>query len=462
MRMMLTDQEYTQILDFKRDLHMHPELSLQEFRTTEKIREALSAIPGVEILPFQAETGVVARICGKLPGPETMLRADIDALPQTEQYESPWKSTVPGVMHACGHDFHSAALIGAALMLSRANAEGNLKGTVDLLFQPAEEGTLGARLYIDSGLFDLFHPDRCFGLHNWPSLPAGRIVIHEGALMSAKRNFTVRIHGFGGHGSMPHLNVDPIVCAAAVIQSLQTVISRNMNPLDAAILSVNMIKGGSPVNLVVEEVELRATVRSLSEQALSRALERTETIIMKTAEAYECHAEIEWKERIPAVINTEEMCRLANIAAAQVVKNFCSVPEAAAQFMNYSCSEPEAAASQAINNSCSASEATAAQAINNSCSASEATAAQVINNFCSASEENSQHPVLKPRITDAPPSLASEDFALYRCEVPSFYYWVGSNVEGDAVEELHRPRFHTDDRAMAVAASLYAESALLP
>ena len=447
MRMMLTDQEYTQILDFKRDLHMHPELSLQEFRTTEKIREALSAIPGVEILPFQAETGVVARICGKLPGPETMLRADIDALPQTEQYESPWKSTVPGVMHACGHDFHSAALIGAALMLSRANAEGNLKGTVDLLFQPAEEGTLGARLYIDSGLFDLFHPDRCFGLHNWPALPAGRIVIHEGALMSAKRNFTVRIHGFGGHGSMPHLNVDPIVCAAAVIQSLQTVISRNMNPLDAAILSVNMIKGGSPVNLVVEEVELRATVRSLSEQALSRALERTETIIMKTAEAYECHAEIEWKERIPAVINTEEMCRLANIAAAQVVKNFCSVPEAAAQFMNYSCSEPEAAASQAINNSCSAS---------------EATAAQVINNFCSASEENSQHPVLKPRITDAPPSLASEDFALYRCEVPSFYYWVGSNVEGDAVEELHRPRFHTDDRAMAVAASLYAESALLP
>ena len=168
---------------------------------------------------------------------------------------------------------------------------------------------------------------------------------------------------------------------------------------------------------------------------------------MKTAEAYECHAEIEWKERIPAVINTEEMCRLANIAAAQVVKNFCSVPEAAAQFMNYSCSEPEAAASQAINNSCSAS---------------EATAAQVINNFCSASEENSQHPVLKPRITDAPPSLASEDFALYRCKVPSFYYWIGSNVERDAVEELHRPRFHTDDRAMAVAASLYAESALLP
>ena len=448
MRMMLTDQEYTRILDFKRDLHMHPELSLQEFRTTEKIREALSAIPGVEILPFQAETGVVARICGKLPGPETMLRADIDALPQTEQYENPWKSIVPGVMHACGHDFHSAALIGAALMLSRANAEGNLKGTVDLLFQPAEEGTLGARLYIDSGLFDLFHPDRCFGLHNWPALPAGRIVIHEGALMSAKRNFTVRIHGFGGHGSMPHLNVDPIVCAAAVIQSLQTVISRNMNPLDAAILSVNMINGGSPVNLVVEEVELRATVRSLSEQALSRALERTETIIMKTAEAYECHAEIEWKERIPAVINTGEMCRLANEAAAQVIKNFCSVHEATT--------------TQVTNDFCSAHEATTAQVTNDFCSAHEATTANDINNVRSVTEDSSKYLVLKPRITDAPPSLASEDFALYRCEVPSFYYWVGSNVEGDAVEELHRPRFHTDDRAMAVAASLYAESALLP
>lgn len=154
---------------------------------------------------------------------------------------------------------------------------------------------------------------------------------------------------------------------------------------------------------------------------------------MKTAEAYECHAEIEWKERIPAVINTGEMCRLANEAAAQVIKNFCS-----------------------------AHEATTAQVTNDFCSAHEATTANDINNVRSVTEDSSKYLVLKPRITDAPPSLASEDFALYRCEVPSFYYWVGSNVEGDAVEELHRPRFHTDDRAMAVAASLYAESALLP
>ena len=259
-----------------------------------------------------------------------------------------------------------------------------MKGDVDLVFQPAEEGTTGARRMIDAGIFEMIHPDLCFGMHNWPSVPAGQVVLRKGALMSAKRNFTVRIIGHGGHGSMPHLNVDPIVCAAAVIEALQTVISRNMNPLHPAVLSVNMIHGGSPVNLVVDEVELRATVRSLSEEGLTRALERVETIVMKTAEAYECRAEIAWKERIPAVINTEEMYRLA-VRAADAI----------------SCER-----------------------------------------------------------ADAPPSLASEDFALYRACVPSFFYWIGSRTEGEQIEELHRPYFHTDDRALRTAAALYAASAM--
>ena len=315
MELKLTEQEYQAILDVKHDLHMHPELSGEEVRTTQKIKECLQVVPGAEILPLPVKTGVLARIKGRGDGPEVMLRADIDALPQTELYESPWKSVNAGVMHACGHDFHTASLLGAAMILSRAAQSGELKGDVDLVFQPAEEGTTGARGMIDAGIFEMIHPDLCFGMHNWPSVPAGQVVLREGALMSAKRNFTVRIIGHGGHGSMPHLNVDPIVCAAAVIEALQTVISRNMNPLHPAVLSVNMIHGGSPVNLVVDEVELRATVMSLSEEGLTRALERVETIVMKTAEAYECRAEIAWKERIPAVINTEEMYRLAVRAA---------------------------------------------------------------------------------------------------------------------------------------------------
>ena len=307
MKYKLSQADFQRILAFKRDIHMHPELSLKEFRTTEKIREFLESIPSCQILPFPAETGLVARIEGNANGPEVMLRADIDALPQTEQYESPWKSQTPGLMHACGHDFHTAALLGAALILDRAKEQGELAGCVDLVFQPAEEITAGARMLIDKGLFEMIHPDFCLGLHNWPSLPGGTIACHEGALMAAKRNFEIRIYGEGGHGSMPHLNIDPIVCAAAVVQSLQTVVSRNMNPLDAVVLSINMINGGSATNLVVDQVVMRGTVRSLSEQALDHAIERADAITEKTAQAYECRCQILWDEKIPAVYNSPEM-----------------------------------------------------------------------------------------------------------------------------------------------------------
>ena len=380
----LTSEEYRKALALKRDLHMHPELSNAEHRTTERIRAFLSEIPGVELLPLPVDTGVAARIEGCGGGPEVMLRADIDALPQTEEYESDWKSCTPGVMHACGHDLHTAALAGAALLLGRAKADGALPGTVDLVFQPAEEGTTGARKLIRAGLFDTIHPQLCFGIHNWPSVQTGSIVCHEGALMSAKRNFEIWIYGAGGHGSMPHLNIDPIVCAAAVVQSLQTVVSRNTSPLDSAVLSINMIQGGSPANLVVDQVMMKATVRSLSESTLDRAISRVETIVEKTAEAYECRSEIIWNERIPAVWNSPEMTAMAKKCAE---RTGCLV-------------------------------------------------------------------------TDAPPSLASEDFALYRSFVPSFFYWVGSTAAGDQPEELHRPRFHTDDAALRHAAELYAVSAL--
>ncbi len=379
----LTNEELQKVLDLKHDLHMHPELSRHEFRTSEKIRAFLSALPDVELVPLPTETGVLARIRGG-DGAEVMLRADIDALPQTELYDSPWKSQNEGVMHACGHDFHTAALCGAAILLQRAKSAGALPGTVDLVFQPAEEGTTGARTLIDAGLFDRIHPQLCFGIHNWPSVPSGEIVCHEGALMSAKRNFEIWIYGAGGHGSMPHMNIDPIVCAAAVVQTLQTVVSRNTNPLDALVLSINMIEGGSPVNLVVDKVMLKATIRSLSESALDRAIERVETIVQKTAEAYECRSEIRWNERIAAVWNSPEMTAIARQCAALTA--------------------------------------------------------------C--------------RVSDTEPSLASEDFSLYRAFVPSFFYWVGSTAPGDTVEHLHRPRFHTDETMLPHAAALYALSAL--
>ena len=377
----LSNEDIQLLTAFRHDLHRHPELSGEEYRTTGKIREFLSALPGCRILDLPVKTGVVAQIQGT--DEEVMLRADIDALPQTECVDIPWRSSVPGVMHACGHDLHTAALCGAALLLCRSKQEGMVLPTVDLVFQPAEEGTTGARMLIDAGLFSLIHPSVCFGMHNWPSVETGRVVCREGAIMSAKRNFDIVVHGRGGHGSMPHLNVDPVVCAAAMIQSLQTVVSRNVNPMEAGILSINMIEGGSPVNLVVDQVRMKATVRSLSEMVLDRMIERVETIVERTSQAYECRSEILWKERVPAVWNSPEMTEEA-----------------------IRCAE--------------------------SCG-------------------------LTP--VDAPPSLASEDYAMYRAYVPGFFFWIGSRRAGNDIHELHTPQFFADDGAIAHGARLFAACA---
>ena len=305
----LTIEELHTLTEFRHDLHQNPELSGREFRTTAKIREFLSGLPGCQTLSMPVKTGVVARIPGT--GSEIMLRADIDALPQTEQVDISWKSAVPGVMHACGHDLHTTALCGAAMLLCRMKQEGMSLPTIDLVFQPAEEVGTGARMLIDAGLFDRIHPKACYGMHNWPSVEIGRAVCREGALMAALVNCEIIVHGAGGHGSLPHLNTDPVVCAAAIIQSLQTVVSRNVNPLDAGIVSINMIEGGSPVNRVAEQVQMKATVRSLSEEVLDRMIERVGTIVERTAQAYECRAEIIWKERVPVVWNSPEMTREA-------------------------------------------------------------------------------------------------------------------------------------------------------
>lgn len=328
--MRLTDDELRMLTAFRHDLHQHPELSGQERRTSEKIRGFLSAIPECQLIDLPIETGVVARIT-RTPGTsgaptEVMLRADIDALPQTERVDILWKSSVPGAMHACGHDLHTTALCGAALLLGRMRRECAVLPTVDLVFQPAEETGTGAQTLIDAGLFDRVHPEACFGMHNWPSVEVGKVVCREGALMAALRNVEIVVHGAGGHGSMPHLNVDPIVCAAAIVQSLQTVVSRNVDPLVAGLVSINMIEGGSPINRVADQVRMKGTVRSLSDDTLDRMIERVETIVRGTARAYECRSEVVWGRRIPTVWNAPEMM---SEARACVERSGCSLADAA-------------------------------------------------------------------------------------------------------------------------------------
>ena len=335
--MELTEDELGALVEFRHDLHRHPETSGEERRTTSKIREFVSAVPECEIVDVPVGTGLVARISGT--SEEVMLRADIDALPQTERVDVPWRSTVAGVMHACGHDVHATALCGAMLALARMKRAGVLLPTVDLVFQPAEETGAGARSLIEAGLFDRIHPAVCFGVHNWPSVDIGKVVCAPGARMAALANFDVVVRGHGGHGSLPHLNVDPIVCAAAIVQSLQTVVSRNVDPLDCGLLSISLIEGGSPVNRVADQVLIKGTVRSLTDATLERMMGRLEAIVHGTAQAYACGGEVIWGRRIPAVWNSPDLlaealkcvqragCDLADAPATLVGEDFAYYQE---------------------------------------------------------------------------------------------------------------------------------------
>ena len=344
-----TEEEKNRIIEIHRDLHSHPEISDREFRTTKEIKKILASLDGVEILELPMKTGVLAVLRGtagtadqeKKAGRdeeqsgrtaennesqkahenirEIALRADIDAIQQTEKADVPFKSLHNGIMHACGHDLHTAGLIGAAMYLSRMRS--HFSGQVDFIFQPAEEITRGAGEMISAGLFRMIHPQRIYGIHNWPDVPAGCIVAQPGPRMAAKINFRIAIKGRGGHGSCPQDNVDPIVCAAAAVQSLQTIVSRNIAPMDNVICSVNSIRGGSEQNLVVDEVQMTATIRSLQPAALKRAWERARRIIGETAEAYECRADIHRTDDIPAVVNPDNMADEARAIAALALEN---------------------------------------------------------------------------------------------------------------------------------------------
>ena len=315
--MELTESEEKMILDFKNEMHKNPELSHEEFDTTDNIKNFLSKIDNIEILPISTKTGVVACIKGSGDGPSVGLRCDIDAIRQNEEYDSPYKSQKKGIMHACGHDFHTASLLGSALILSRN--KDRLKGDIYLLFQEAEETTDGAFEMISSGLWDVIKPDYFFGIHNRPEIDSGYVVVKKGALMAAKTNFIIHIKGLGGHGSMPDKCIDPIVCAAAMIQSLQTIVSRNVAPIDAAVLTIGSIHGGSIENLVVEDLSMTGSIRAIEADTMKKMIKRLEQIVSSTGDAYECKTDIEYKEVLPPVYNKDDMYDIAYKAASKVV-----------------------------------------------------------------------------------------------------------------------------------------------
>ena len=261
-------------------LHTIPESAFEEHETTAYIKGICGRYP-VEEIDIGMDTGAVCFLDAGCD--ETIaLRADIDAL-LTEQ----------GPQHLCGHDAHSSTLLGAMHYLCAVKEE--LPYNVLFIFQPAEEGTRGAKAMLDHGLLEKVpqKPVRIFGIHNRPEVDCGDVVVHKGPLMSEKNIYRITYTGVPGHGSLPHKCVDPIVAAASFVTGLQTVVSRNTDPLDSVLLTINLIEGGSPINLIVDKIRLCGTVRSLSDEALDRAISRVKTIVSRTAEAYECTAEIE-------------------------------------------------------------------------------------------------------------------------------------------------------------------------
>jgi amidohydrolase len=295
---------HKELMAVRRDLHANPELGFEEVRTSGIVAGALTAL-GVEVHRGIGKTGVVGVIQGQRTDSGKMigLRADMDALPMSEDSSAEYCSKVPGMMHACGHDGHTTILLGAAKYLMQNR---NFNGTAVLIFQPAEEGLGGAKAMVDDGLFERFPCDAIYALHNWPALPAGVIGINPGPMMAASDKFEIIIQGHGGHGAHPYQTIDPIVVAANMVTALQTIVSRNIHPLEAAVLSFGHIHAGSAsaASVIPGQAKLVGTVRTFSDEVQKVVEKRMRTLIASIAEGYGAKAEFNYMRNYPATVNT--------------------------------------------------------------------------------------------------------------------------------------------------------------
>ena len=276
------------IIGHRRALHRHPELMYEEVRTSQLVRDVLDEL-GIAYAHPLAETGVLASL-GSGEGPCVALRADMDALPIHEEADVEFRSEVDGKMHACGHDCHTSMLLGAARILKRR--EGELAGSVKLLFQPAEEGGAGGKRMRDEGVLENPHVERIFGLHVWPMLPTGTIGSREGVFLAAADCVEITIRGKGGHAAIPHLAIDPVVTSAKLITELQTIISREFDPLEAAVLSITNIHAGSAYNVIPEEVSLSGTIRALHADKQQQLQQRIREVASHVAAANRCDVDV--------------------------------------------------------------------------------------------------------------------------------------------------------------------------
>lgn len=304
---------------WRRDLHANPQTAFEETYASDFIAAKLQDF-GLRVHRGLAKTGVVGTLEGSKPASGTVsaigLRADIDALDVHEENDLPYKSQHPGKMHACGHDGHTTMLLAAAKYLAETR---NFAGTVHFIFQPAEENEGGGRVMVEEGLFDKFPVDAVFGMHNWPGMPAGEFAVAPGPMMAAYDVFEIAVRGTGAHGAMPHQGIDPIVVGCHVVTALQTIASRNTNPMDQLVVTVSQIHAGDTWNVIPAETTLRGTVRTFQESVQDMAEARIEQIAAGVCQALGAESELRYERRYPATVNTKQESRWAADVAAQVV-----------------------------------------------------------------------------------------------------------------------------------------------
>ncbi|MEP9387762.1 M20 aminoacylase family protein [Mesorhizobium sp. KR9-304] len=305
-----------EVTGWRRHIHRTPELGFDLHQTADFVAARLREFGCDEVVTGIARTGIVGIIKGRLgPGPTVGLRADMDALPISETSGRPYASTIPGKMHACGHDGHTAMLLGAAKYLAETR---NFAGSVAVIFQPAEEGGGGGNEMVKEGMMERFGITRVFGMHNMPGLPIGQFAIRPGAIMAATAEFNIRVTGRGGHAAMPHRSIDPIVAASQLVTALQTIAARTVDPAESVVVSVTKFHGGEAYNVIPEHVDLAGTVRTLKKEVAALARDRMQAICEGIGQATGATVTFRYQPNYPVTVNDAEEAVFAGDMAAVV------------------------------------------------------------------------------------------------------------------------------------------------
>ncbi|WP_392551642.1 M20 aminoacylase family protein [Orbus wheelerorum] len=312
-----------EMIAIRHKLHQHPEIGFEEFKTSELVANLLTEW-GYQVTRGIGGTGVVAQLKNG-NGPAIGIRADMDALPIDEATELSHASQVKGKMHACGHDGHTATLLTTARYFA---LHRNFNGTLNLIFQPAEEGLSGGLAMVEDGLFDKFPCDYIFAFHNMPKVEAGKMAFLDGPAMASSDSVIIKVKGRGGHGAMPHLSIDPVVVASSIVMALQTIVSRNANPLETAIITVGSFQAGEANNVIPDEAILKLTIRALNPDMQDLIEKRVKALVTAQAASYGAEVEIDYKRLYPMVINDLQATEFArNVAIScfgeeQIIPNF--------------------------------------------------------------------------------------------------------------------------------------------